>query len=135
MSGAISGTASGSMSGAAIGSISESEWQPVGRLEDIPVRGARKLVHGSRRIALFRTVDDAVFAIEDRCPHQAGPLSEGIVHDNCVTCPLHNWVISLETGTAQGADSGSTSTFAVRVEAGSVEVELPVLPLQSACAS
>ena len=43
------------------------------------------------------------FALEDRCPHKAGPLSQGIVHGKSVTCPLHNWVISLETGLAQGA--------------------------------
>jgi nitrite reductase (NADH) small subunit len=40
------------------------------------------------------------------------------VHDGCVTCPLHNWVISLKTGKAQGADEGGTRTFAVKVENG-----------------
>lgn len=104
---------------------SDSGWQDVGRIEDIPVRGARKIVHGEQRIAIFRTIDDALYAIEDQCPHQQGPLSEGIVHDNCVTCPLHNWIISLETGAALGADTGSTRTFPVRVEAGSVLVQLP----------
>ena len=49
-------------------------------------------------IAVFRTADDQVFALFDRCPHKGGPLSEGIVHGRSVTCPLHNWVISLETG-------------------------------------
>lgn len=104
---------------------SESGWQNVGRIEDIPVRGARKIVHGERRIAIFRTIGDALYAIEDQCPHQQGPLSEGIVHGSCVTCPLHNWVISLETGAALGADTGSTRIFPVRIEAGSVFVELP----------
>nr|MBX2880653.1 Rieske 2Fe-2S domain-containing protein [Granulosicoccus sp.] len=55
-------------------------------------------------------------ALRDQCPHEAGPLSEGIVHGNCVTCPLHNWVISLESGEAQGADHGSTQTYPVRTE-------------------
>ena len=58
------------------------------------------------KIAVFRTADDQVFAIEDRCPHKGGPLSQGIVHGAAVTCPLHNWVISLETGKALGADEG-----------------------------
>ena len=49
----------------------------------------------------------AIFAIEDHCPHKGGPLSQGIVHGAAVTCPLHNWVISLETGKALGADEGS----------------------------
>ena len=55
-----------------------------------------------------------MYAIEDRCPHKGGPLSQGIVHGAQVTCPLHNWVFSLETGEAQGADEGKVQTFALR---------------------
>ncbi|MBA5777148.1 nitrite reductase small subunit NirD [Stappia sp. F7233] len=93
-------------------------WIEIGQLADIPPLGARcvKTPHG--RVAVFRAADDRVFAIEDRCPHRGGPLSQGIVHGNAVTCPLHNFVISLETGEAQGADEGSVATFAVRVEDG-----------------
>lgn len=96
--------------------MSSLNWLDIGRLDDIPRRGARCVKNGEMTIALFRTADDRVFALEDRCPHRGGPLSEGIVHDGCVTCPLHNWVISLETGLAQGADEGSTLSFPVRVE-------------------
>ena len=59
----------------------------------------------------------AIFAIEDHCPHKGGPLSQGIVHGAAVTCPLHNWVISLETGKALGADEGAVKTIPVKVEA------------------
>lgn len=100
-------------------------WQPVGKLEDIPVRGSRRLVSNNRRIALFRTAADTVYAIDDQCPHKAGPLSEGIVHDNCVTCPLHNWVISLETGEAQGADCGKTTTYPIMNTDGELSIGLP----------
>lgn len=95
-------------------------WIDVGALEDIPRRGARCIRNGTMTIAVFRTTDDHVFALEDRCPHRQGPLSQGIVHDGCVTCPLHNWVISLETGKAQGADEGSVEAFPVRVDDGRV---------------
>ena len=91
-------------------------WVEIGALDDIPRRGARCVKHGMRTIAVFRTADDQVFALEDRCPHRNGPLSQGIVHDGCVTCPLHNWVISLETGLAQGADEGSVASFPVKVD-------------------
>ena len=64
---------------------------------------------------MFRTADDRIFALEDRCPHKGGPLSQGIVHGTSVTCPLHNWVLSLETGEAQGADDGRALTFPLRV--------------------
>tara|TARA_R110002020_G_scaffold24424_3_gene80425 strand:+ start:628 stop:960 length:333 start_codon:yes stop_codon:yes gene_type:complete len=91
-------------------------WVRIGRISDIPRRGARCVKHGDMSIAVFRTADDRVFALEDRCPHRNGPLSQGIVHDGCVTCPLHNWVISLETGAAQGADEGRTLSFPVRLD-------------------
>lgn len=96
--------------------MSASNWFEIGTLDDIPRRGARCVKNGDMTIALFRTADDRVFALEDKCPHRGGPLSEGIVHDGCVTCPLHNWVISLETGLAQGADEGSTLSFPVRID-------------------
>jgi nitrite reductase [NAD(P)H] small subunit len=91
-------------------------WIAIGSLSDIPRRGARCVERGGMTIAVFRTADDHVFALEDRCPHRRGPLSQGIVHDGCVTCPLHNWVISLESGEAQGADEGSVATFPIRLD-------------------
>jgi len=95
-------------------------WVAIGSLNDIPRRGARCVKNGEMTIAVFRTADDQVFALEDKCPHRNGPLSQGIVHDGCVTCPLHNWVISLETGKAQGADEGSTASFPVRLDGDTV---------------
>jgi nitrite reductase (NADH) small subunit len=92
----------------------------VGRLDDIPRLGARVVRTDAGDVAVFRTADDQVFALRDRCPHKGGPLSQGIVYDRRVACPLHNWVISLETGEATGADTGCTRVYAVRIEAGMV---------------
>ena len=64
------------------------KWIDVGALADIPVRGARVVKTQTGCIALFRTATDQAFAIEDRCPHKGGPLSQGIVHGQSVTCPL-----------------------------------------------
>ena len=99
-------------------------WVSVGRVEDIPRRGARCVKTPIGRIGVFRTVDDRVFAIEDHCPHLGGPLSQGIVHDASVTCPLHNWVISLETGEALDADEGRVATIPVRIEDGAIVLGL-----------
>ncbi len=97
-----------------------SDWIEIGRLAAIPRRGARCVNTPAGKFAVFRTAEDQVFAIEDRCPHKGGPLSQGIVHGAQVTCPLHNWVLSLETGQAQGADEGGVRTFPLRVEAGRI---------------
>ncbi|PKP74722.1 MAG: nitrite reductase (NAD(P)H) small subunit [Alphaproteobacteria bacterium HGW-Alphaproteobacteria-6] len=107
-------------------------WIDVGALEDLPRQGARLVKTTAGCVALFRTVADRVFALDDRCPHKGGPLSEGIVHGDQVTCPLHAWVFSLETGMAQGADEGAVRTFAVKVEAGRVLLDAGRLAKQAA---
>ncbi|MBB96692.1 MAG: nitrite reductase (NAD(P)H) small subunit [Rhodobacteraceae bacterium] len=100
------------------------DWRLIGTVDDIPQQGARCVTHGDMTIAVFRTATDRIFALEDKCPHKKGPLSQGIVHDGCVTCPLHNWVISLSTGTAQGADEGGTATYPVRVDGRDIYLNL-----------
>jgi nitrite reductase (NADH) small subunit len=71
-----------------------------------------------REIAIFHTLDNRFYALLNRCPHKAGPLSQGIVHGDVVTCPLHNWNISLRTGQALGEDAGCVPTIPLRVDAG-----------------
>lgn len=99
------------------------EWIDIGALDDVPVRGSRVIRSALGCVAVFRTASDEVFALEDRCPHKGGPLSDGIVHGRSVTCPLHNWVISLETGLAQGADRGAVRTFKLRVDDGRLLID------------
>lgn len=94
------------------------EWIEIGRLEDIPRAGARVVKTPAGCIAVFRTEDDRVYALNDRCPHKGGPLSQGIVHGTSVTCPLHNWVFDLASGVAQGADEGQVATYPVTVRDG-----------------
>ena len=97
------------------------DWIDIGELAAIPIRGARTIaLAGGEDVAVFRTGDNRVFALLDRCPHKGGPLSQGIVHGDQVTCPLHNWRIALATGEAQGEDKGCTPTIPVKLSAGRV---------------
>ena len=107
--------------------VMEPFWIDIGKLEDIPVRGARVVKTARGCIAVFRTAGDEVFALNDRCPHKGGPLSQGIVHGRSVTCPLHNWVIALDTGEAQGADKGRVRTVPLKVEAGRLLLDAKAL--------
>ncbi|MEL7125964.1 MAG: nitrite reductase small subunit NirD [Pseudomonadota bacterium] len=97
-------------------------WIDIGPVADIPLRGARKIKTALGCVAVFRTGEDEVFAASNSCPHKGGPLSEGIVHGQSVTCPLHNWVFDLNTGQARGED-GAIATYPVRVEAGRVLID------------
>lgn len=107
-------------------------WIDVGHIDDIPLRGARLVKTAVGCVALFRTSQTDVFAASDTCPHKGGPLSEGIVHGNQVTCPLHNWVFSLETGQAQGADEGQIPIYEVQVKDGRVLLDGHAVSARSA---
>lgn len=102
----------------------QDNWIEVGKLDEIPVLGARVVNREEGDIAIFRTADDEVFALRDHCPHKGGPLSQGIVHGHKVSCPLHDWKISLETGVAVAPDEGCAARFPVRVESGVVYLSL-----------
>jgi nitrite reductase (NADH) small subunit len=98
-----------------------SDWTPICSVADIPVLGARRVARArGPQVALFRTADDQVYALLDRCPHKAGPLSQGLVFGQSVACPLHNWTIELASGCARDPDEGQTPKFSVRIEDGQV---------------
>lgn len=101
--------------------IMEQVWMEICSLDEIPVLGARVVQQsGKQKVALFRNQQDEVFAVDDRCPHKGGPLSQGIVFGSRVACPLHNWVIELETGEALAPDKGCTHRYSTKVESGRV---------------
>ena len=103
------------------------EWLDLGPVSQVPLRGARSLsVAGGEDIAVFRTSDDRIYALVNRCPHKGGPLSDGIVHGRKVACPLHNWIINLEDGEATGADKGCARAFPVKLENGRIYIDMSV---------
>ena len=102
-------------------------WVRICAIEDIPLLGARVLEReGGDAIALFRPAAARVFALADRCPHKGGPLSQGIVSGDTVTCPLHGWNIGLDDGQA------CARTYPVQLRDG--EVWLSLLPAAPALA-
>lgn len=104
-----------------------SDWIAIGQLDEIPRLGARRLQTEQHDIAVFRTGNDRVFALRDRCPHRGGPLSQGIVHGDSVSCPLHNWKIDLQSGGVLGPDQGCVHTYEVKLEEGVVYLSLASL--------
>jgi nitrite reductase (NADH) small subunit len=103
-------------------------WYRVASVNDVPRLGARVVSVEEISIALFRTSNDTIFALQDRCPHKGGPLSQGIVHGSCVTCPLHDWVVDLESGEARGPDEGRTPGFPVRVVGEEILIGISAVP-------
>ena len=99
-------------------------WHKVATLEEIPPLGSRVVSTEQGNIALFRTAGDEVFALHDICPHKGGPLSQGIVHNRKVACPLHGWNIGLEDGNAVAPDVGCAGKYPIKVEQGMVYLAL-----------
>lgn len=98
-------------------------WLDICALDEINTLGSRIINGPKGDIAIFRTSDDEVFALDDRCPHKGGPLSQGIVFGERVACPLHNWNIELQSGCAVAPDEGCTQKFSVKVEEGQVYLD------------
>ncbi len=96
--------------------VTARRWVAICRLDDIPKLGSRVIDAPQGRIAVFRADRDRLFALDDRCPHKGGPLSQGIVHGEWVACPLHNWQIALGSGEARAPDKGCTRRHPVKTE-------------------
>lgn len=76
-------------------------YRDVGAAADVPLLEGRRATVDGRRVAIFR-LPTGFAATDAACPHRGGPLSDGLVADGCVTCPLHNWRLDLTTGVIGG---------------------------------
>ena len=104
--------------------VQDERWIDVGAETEVPLLGARKIFTPFGPVAIFHLADGEFLAVEDRCPHKGGPLSDGIVHGQSVTCPLHNWQIDLRSGLAQAPDEGCVKTIPLRRVDGRVQLRL-----------
>jgi nitrite reductase (NADH) small subunit len=107
--------------------MSEHHWVRITACENVPPREGRAVRVGNREIALFN-LGDSFLATDNRCPHQGGPLCDGIVTGTSVVCPLHAWKVNLTHGAVERpaqAREHCVATYPVRVEDGIVAVALP----------
>lgn len=104
--------------------MSSTNWIEVGSLDDIPPAGARVVRTPLGNLAVFRTIDDKVYALKDACPHRGGPLSQGMVYGARVQCPMHGVQIDLETGEAVTPDEGCVSRYPLKVEGRTIYLSL-----------
>ena len=105
-------------------------WVRITRSENIPLREGRSVTVDGRELAIFN-LGNRFVAMENRCPHRGGPLSEGMVSATggavTVTCPLHNWRLSIDGGQVvkpSGQEAACVRTFPVRVDNGVISVSM-----------
>lgn len=89
-------------------------WIPIGHVGDIPELEGRSVTVAGRRVAIFR-LPDGWAALDGDWPHRGGPLSDGIVTERCVTCPLHGRRFDLLTGERSAAADPAGATERVLV--------------------
>ena len=99
------------------------QWIPSFPLQSLPLNNARVLRHGADQVAIFRLPGDAIYAVDNRCPHEGYPLSEGGVSGTVLTCLYHNFKFELTDGRCtKGAEA--VRSFPLRVRDGVVEVDM-----------
>ncbi|MFD0672522.1 nitrite reductase small subunit NirD [Cohnella sp. GCM10027633] len=96
----------------------------IGHMSDFTDRRARTVQWNGTEWAVFLLSDGTFRAIENSCPHKAGKLSEGIVCDHHVYCPLHDWKIDMNDGQVQAPDTGCVEKLEVRYDAATGKVYL-----------
>lgn len=103
----------------------ERRWIRVAPADQVPLREGRVALIGNREIAIFN-LGDRWLAVDNRCPHQGGPLADGIVAGHAVVCPLHAWKIDLTTGSVQRPSGGACiASYPVELAEGMVLIGLP----------
>jgi len=96
----------------------------IAKASEVPLGRIKTAVVDGRTIALYHTLD-GFFATDNTCPHRGGPLAEGDLSGNEITCPWHLWSFDLVSGACPGNPEIAVATHEVRIEGDSVLVRLP----------
>jgi nitrite reductase/ring-hydroxylating ferredoxin subunit/multimeric flavodoxin WrbA len=101
------------------------EWHRLGSKDELLARAPFSIKIDRHRIALF-SFQGRLTAISDICNHKGGPLSEGRLHGEFVTCPWHGWEYSVVTGKGPaGYDEEQVPVYALEERTDGVYVQIP----------
>ena len=103
-----------------------SDFKTVAKVGEIPDGHGRAYEVNGVMVAVFN-VGGTFTAIDDLCPHQGAPLSEGHLDGDCVTCPWHAWRFNVRDGRWMDNPTAKlrVETYEVRVEGDAVQVRVP----------
>ena len=95
----------------------------VGSIEDFSSGLGKRVTVDGRHVAVFR-LGDEFFALDNMCLHRGGPLCEGFIENDVVTCPWHGWSYDIKTGTMIQDPRVGVSRHDVRVDGNVISVRL-----------
>ena len=100
-----------------------SDFQPVGRIAEFAAGQGRMVTVNGRHVALFR-LGEEFFALDNMCLHRGGPLCDGQIKNDVVTCPWHFWSYEIRTGMMVQDPRVGVSRHEVRVDGELISVRL-----------
>jgi nitrite reductase/ring-hydroxylating ferredoxin subunit len=98
-------------------------WTKLTTASDLAPGTLIEVEHEGSQYALCN-VGGEVRALSGVCPHQGGPLGEGVLNDGVITCPWHMWEFDSRTGECVFSSAVKIPVYPVRVEDGEVLVDL-----------
>ncbi len=97
----------------------------VAAVQEIPPGSALLVEAAGQEIALFNLRGE-IFAIDNTCPHTGGPLAEGDIESDRVTCPWHGSIFNIKTGEVLSLPAmEGVASYGVRVTGGDIEIDVP----------
>lgn len=95
----------------------------VADVSEIPAGHGRVLEVAGRQLAVFN-LEGRFYAMDNTCPHRGGPLGDGIVVGNVVTCPWHGWQFDCTNGRSMRNPTVCVPTFPTSVDGTTIFVEV-----------
>ncbi len=92
-------------------------------LDELTIDQGKEFLIEGKVIAVFRRADDQVFAIDGMCAHQGGPIAQGLLSGNCITCPWHGWQYDISSGTNLLTQKKMLACFPTQVRDGAVWID------------
>ncbi len=102
---------------------SPGQWHDVAASADMADGSAQEVIVEGRIVAIFRSAG-RLYAIDGMCAHQGGPIAEGTVEHDCVTCPWHGWQYELATGIQTINRQPLQETFPIEEQNGRIKIQL-----------
>lgn len=99
------------------------EFVKVASLSELAVGSCKTVQVDGKEMAIFN-VNGTVYALDNTCLHQGGPLGEGFLEGDVVTCPWHGWEYKVTSGENVGNSALKVAAYAVQVEGNDIKVAL-----------
>ena len=102
----------------------DEQWVSAGPLSSLP-EGELRTIDAEDVSVVIVKLGGEVFALDDQCPHQGGPLGRGELKEGVIWCPWHCWQFDARTGRPVWPESNWRATrYPVKIEDGQILVRV-----------